>query len=412
MTEPDEIPEKLHDQDAETAVLAACIDSELARKAARKIIGPSEFYRPEHEAIWHTFSTLERAGKAVDAVTVQAVLGTDRIGMAARAALPDIVTMFVPAASVVSHAEIVHGWAIRRRLASEARGVASAALNPSLNPTSYAADVATRFASIRDAGLPDTTTALTLRELLSTEDDEPDWLIPHLLERRDRLMLTGAEGGGKSYLLRQIAVCAAAGLDPFDSRRIKPLTTVIIDAENTDRQVKRKARPIAQWAARIGQEPYDRVTIDCKNRMDITADRSLAEIHQLLDAVQPDLVVIGPLYRLVPRALQSDDEATPVLAALDTIRDRGIGLLIEAHAGHSTGDGGKRNLRPRGSSALLGWPEFGYGMAPESRTVADLVPWRGDRDERAWPDQLKRDHMSPRWVPVDQNWRELSGMPA
>jgi RecA-family ATPase len=44
-------------------------------------------------------------------------------------------------------------------------------------------------------------------------------VIPGLLERRDRLMLTGEEGLGKSYLLRQIAVMAAAGLDPFDHRQ-------------------------------------------------------------------------------------------------------------------------------------------------------------------------------------------------
>ena len=73
------------------------------------------------------------------------------------------------------------------------------------------------------------------------------------------------------------------------------------------------------------------------------------------------ILAIGPLSRLVPRALQTDDEAAPVLAALDTIRDRDIALLIEAHAGHTVGKGGQRDLRPRGSSALLGWPGLGVG---------------------------------------------------
>lgn len=401
--------EPTYDPAAERAVLAACLDSDLARAAARKILSGPDFHHPAHEAIWNAYGSLERAGKAVAPVTVLDALGANP---AAVALMPELVTTFVPAESVGAHADIVRSWAIRRRLENEARGVMQRALSPNVNPVQYAATVATRFAAIRDSGLPDTTTARTLGELLAEADDEPDWLIPGLLERRDRLMLTGVEGGGKSYVLRQIAICAAAGLDPFDAARIKPIRAVIIDAENTDRQVKRKARPIADWAARRGQSPYERVTIDCKSRMDITTDRSLAEIHQLLDATQPDIVVIGPLYRLIPRALQSDDEATPLLAALDTIRDRGIALLIEAHAGHTAGEGGKRAMRPRGSSALLGWPEFGYGLVPDGRVYADLVPWRGDRDERNWPDGLRRDDLSPRWIPTDANWRDLSGRTA
>ena len=54
---------------------------------------------------------------------------------------------------------------------------------------------------------------------------------------------------------------------------------------------------------------------------------------------------------------------------------------------------GDQRHHPRGSSALLGWPEFGYGLrwADEStkdRRIVEFVSWRGDRDERAWPSML------------------------
>lgn len=383
---------------AERAVLAACLMSKTARQEARRHIVTDDFDDLRHRRIWEGMQRLDRHGKTVDPVTMLAVLQGERGPLEL---MPELVTAVAVPDNVGEHAEIVRGWAIKRRIKDEAADVLANALNPSLQAVGFAARVATRFASIRDAGIPDTTTAETLGELLAEPDDEPDWLIPNLLERRDRFMLTGEEGLGKSHLLRQIAVMAAAGLHPFETTRMQPLKVCIIDCENSRQQVKRKIRAQYDFAARHGMDPQGRVVVECSSRIDITRDKDLAEIHNLLDAQIPDLVVIGPLYRLVPRALQTDDEAAPVLAALDTIRDRGIALLMEAHAGHAVGKGGTRDLRPRGSSALLGWPEFGYGMRNESRSFAKLVPWRGDREERNWPDMMRRADDGARWIPTE-----------
>ena len=68
---------------------------------------------------------------------------------------------------------------------------------------------------IRDGATGGTTLAAkTLREILETEDEPEDWVIPGLFERGDRLILTGYEGLGKTTWLRQIGICAAAGLNP------------------------------------------------------------------------------------------------------------------------------------------------------------------------------------------------------
>jgi hypothetical protein len=137
-------------------------------------------------------------------------------------------------------------------------------------------------------------------------------------------------------------------------------------------------------------------------RIDITRDRDLARIHYELDACQPELVVIGPLYRLTSKAIQSDDEAAPVLAALDTIRDRGCALLIEAHAGHAIGKGGQRDLRPRARRRCWGGRSSATGCG-RSRTgkYADLVAWRGDRDARKFPGRIVHDREGIRWRPID-----------
>ncbi len=54
--------------------------------------------------------------------------------------------------------------------------------------------------------------------VIGVDDAEADWVIPALLRRGDRLLITAGEGDGKSVLCAQIAVCAAAGLHPTARR--------------------------------------------------------------------------------------------------------------------------------------------------------------------------------------------------
>ena len=390
-----------YDHGAEIAALAAGLMSKTARDEIRRHVTAADFYDPRHEAIWDAMCRLDRHGKQVDAVSLMAT-ATETRGV--NEVMIDVVTAhnaFPDHAG--QYAELIRGWAIRRRIATTARTVLQQALRPDQNPAGYAATVANEFAAIRDSGVADDVTAKTLEEVLAEPDDEPDWLIPGLLERRDRLIITGDEGLGKSHLLRQFGISAAAGMDPWDtSATFDPVKVMIFDCENTEAQVRRVARGMVGFAGRYGRRDVaSRVMLRCSSRMDITRDRDLAQIHHELDAQQPDLVIIGPMYRLVPRAIQTDDDAAPVLAALDTIRDRGIALLIEAHSGHAIGKGGSRDMRPRGSSALLGWPEFGYGLrdlGAEGKRYCEFVAWRGNRSERDWPRALKRADDGVRWV--------------
>lgn len=389
-----------YDRNAEVSTLAACLTSRTARDEARRYVSGKDFHDPAHELLWDTMSALDRTGAGVDpAAVLLKVQGKGALQTAATRLLPDLITWPALPDHVQQYAETVREWATRRRLVNEATRTQQQALNPNQAATSLAATVANRFAAIRDTGNPDDVESLTLGEVLAQDEDEPDWLIPGLLERRDRFMLTGEEGLGKSHLLRQMAVLPAAGLDPFGLDHIDPISVLVIDCENSVRQVRRRVRGLVEGARKWGKGDPDRVNLLCSSRVDITADRDLARIHRELDACQPDMVVIGPLYRLVPRALQTDDDTAPLLAALDTIRDRGCSLLMEAHAGHAIGKQGVRDLRPRGSSSLLGWPEFGYGLRGVASKYAALTRWRGDRDQRAWPTQLRHSEDGTRWVP-------------
>lgn len=234
----------------------------------------------------------------------------------------------------------------------------------------------------------------TLGEIQDATEQERDWVIPDLLERQERFILTGEEGGGKSHWMRQVMITSAAGVNPFHSYiQIPPTRVLAIDAENTELQWQRATKYITAIAEHRGQRsPRDNVIIQAGYRLDFTQQAHIDIVHRWIDQHKPDIVFLGPLYKLMPKEITNDDDAAPLLAALDGIRERGVAMLMEAHAGKSKGEGGERNLAPRGSSALLGWPEFGYGLRrmQNDPDMAILVPWRGDREQRAWPRIIRR----------------------
>jgi hypothetical protein len=238
-----------HDRNAELAVLACCLDSTVARDEAKKHLTGADFYIPAHEVIWDAMCGLDRKSEGVNPSRLMSELA----GKAEARILPSLIGYPAVNASIAEYARVVRAWGTKRRLYDEALRVQQRALSPAVEAETIAAETVTRFTQVRDSGITEDVHSITLGELLAQKDDEPDWLIPDLLERRDRLILTGEEGLGKSYLLRQFAIMAAAGLHPFnDLIHMKPVKVMVIDCENSEAQVRRKARGIAAYAAYHG----------------------------------------------------------------------------------------------------------------------------------------------------------------
>lgn len=246
------------------------------------------------------------------------------------------------------------------------------------------------------------TLAVDLWEFLDGSDAPPVWVVPGLLERGDRLILTGFEGLGKSMLVRQLAVCAAAGMDPFNPGRdtnYDPAMVLFIDCENSETQSRRKLRDIAMSTKHYGRPvpPGGMRLIHRPEGIDLGGEEDIAWLLERITAHKPDLLVIGSLYKLHAGNMNEEQTARRIVGVLDRARSiSGCALITEHHAGH--GESGKsRSVRPTGSSLLLRWPEFGYGIAPNPLAEpderdrcrhVDLLGWRGARDERDWPRHL------------------------
>jgi len=406
-----------HDIAAEQAVLGAMMISAAALAECEEALTAADFLRPAHQLIFAAIMDSARDGEPADVIAVKARLEAsgDLAKVQGATYLHTLISSVPTTANAGYYAKIVRELAVVRRLLLAGRRITQRAGGASEDGAHGLVEWALReIEAVRDSGLGDGFNTPTISEFLDVPEDEDgyDWVVPGLLERGDRVIITGTEGLGKSSLLRQIAVTVAAGVHPFTHEPIPPQRVLYVDCENGPAHTRRKIRPLILSAHQAGRPVAEKnlwMEIHPEG-MDLALERDVSRLLRIASVIEPDMVILGPLYRLAPRALNNDDDAAPVLAALNMIRARGACVVLEAHAGHVLGHGGYRDLRPRGSSAFLGWPEFGYGIRVAShddakrKRLVDVVPWRGDRDERNWPEMLQGGGTWPwsPYVPLDQ----------
>jgi hypothetical protein len=247
-----------------------------------------------------------------------------------------------------------------------------------------------------DPDAPTPTESPDLDDILDTDEPDHDWLVEGLLEHGDRLIVTGLEGKGKSTLLRQMGVQFASGVHPFTLADIPPVTTLLVDAENSRRQTRRHLGPLRDAAA--DRYPHGGMRLEFRpDGLDLTRTPDRDWLHDRLTVNRPDLVIIGPSYKLATGDPKDEQTARSVALFLDVLRaEYGITLIIEAHIPYSEGPKSARPMRPYGASLWSRWPEFGVYLAPDGT----LTHWRGAREERAWPSRLERGQPWPWMVPV------------
>ena len=380
-------------------------------------IQPGDFYRPAHETIWAVMRWLLQREQACDAIAVHARLMELGKPQLVQEVLPGLVSG--PwTGSPDTIAAIILDRAGRRNLIDvHTRGLQRAYESESDYETQLQqAEAELARVPARDTGNVDT--LATLGEFLGQTVPEPEWVIDGLLARGERLILTGTEGGGKSTLLRQVGLCTAAGIEPFTGRRIEPKTVLMIDAENPmfimqkrygelRRAIHAHGATIADTAVWIDRRP---------DGINLAEAGDRRWLQRRINVVNPDLIVIGPAYKLHTAGNDDKDEtiARCVTFVLDDLRGTAA-LVLEHHAGNEQA-GGVRPVRPFGSSLWRRWPEFGYGIRPsrlpkhisaeeaERRRIVDLVPWRGARDERAWPRQMESGGDGLPWVETVIEW--------
>lgn len=372
-----------HDLDAERALLGDLLVFTDHIAPAAALAPPGAFHSPMHARICAALIDLSRDDNGpVDPPSV---------ALAADVPNSTLVTLMSVgtgawrrhATRVATLAHLRNAWADGAELRSAAQAEDLAAVD------AIRARVAAEPTTVGRALAHQTLAAL----LADDSEPEYDWVIEGLLERTDRVLLTGPEGGGKSTLIRQMSVQAAAGIHPFTLAPIDPLRVLLIDLENSHRHVRRKVRSLDLACHKAAGDNLIITTHPAG--LDLTDPTDAAAFDQLISATQPDLVAGGPVYKLVGGDPTEEGPAKVAAMLLDRLRVRhGFALVLETHQPH--GEGGRRPERPYGASLWKRWPEFGLHLADNGA----VRHWRGDRDERAWPAALQRGGEWP-WTITD-----------
>lgn len=395
---------------AERSALGSCLMSQQACAEVLAAVAPEAYYLPAHQTIHRAIADLFLAGEPVDQITLGKYLGDrgELTKVGGQIYLFELVQAVPTAANGEWYACIVQDRFLRRALIELATRLVQMGYSPDGETTEIIERALTLIRELRDQGRE--SEDLPLEDILDfvQHEDTYDWIVPDLFERRDRMILTASEGGGKSTLLRQIAVTLAAGIHPFrTSRTIDPVRMLVLDCENGEAASRRKYRPLLAAAEAFGQ-PMKRgqFHIECKPAgIDLTRSQDRSWMMRRVEAAKPDVLIVGPVYRLHAGDPNSEELARKVSVVIDEARSTaGCAVLMEAHSPHSNGFVAHRPLRPLGSSLWMRWPEFGFGLRPvedeKSASNAEgargrrVIPWRGMRDERDFPHFI---HQGEHW---------------
>lgn len=185
---------------AEDAVLGIVLNhpAEAARVFAAV---PVEAFTGPRTLIAQAIHGLRVRQERADMVSVS--IEMQKRGTLARAGGGDVVAKLAAGYNILAALpayldEIVRDRRLRQIEQITARALALTGANGA-DPVELAQITQGQLQSIVDAAEADAdVTTQTLDEFLAVEEDEYDWVIPGLLERADRLILTGGEGLGKA----------------------------------------------------------------------------------------------------------------------------------------------------------------------------------------------------------------------
>lgn len=374
-----------YSSEAEESVIGACLASRDATARAVSELDPGDFFTPALSRAFEAIVTLHNEGAAVDVVTVadqSRVL--DPKNPLGRSDLLSLLANTPAVSSTGRYVQIIRREAAARR-EQVALALALESLAKGADPSEMADSLAEKFAGLDRAGkVPDRYWSNIDTYLDMEHRDVGSPLIPGVLYKRTRVVLIARAKVGKSVLARTLAYAASQGLHPFRFTPMEPVRTLILDAENDDDELVPAGLRLRNAVSRrlgVAWDPTRLALFSAPYGLNVLSRRDRSELEEVLEDFHPQLIVGGPVYKLIPddEGGDRDLQTGKLQGYLDRLRRRyGCALVLEHHT--PTGD----DTRAKGGQRWEAWPEMTVRLTSRDGelSVGYPHPPRGQFD---WP---------------------------
>lgn len=355
-----------HSAEAEQGVLGSMLISpRTAIPEARRIITEDFFYVPAHQTIFTDILAMFDAGGAIDLLTfTQYVRDAGQIDSVGGAAFITSLYIFVPtAANIAYYLEIVRDKYILRQLIADATETVRRAYNEQDEVNALLDDREASFRTVRSAA------ASQLSDVESfgfgalmdfdSKADQNNLLGFRYLCRGFTCLWAAAAGAGKSSLAMQLAILWGNGLPAFSIKPVRPLKSLIIQAENdlgdTGEQLQGVMKGMARLDPVINNPSHRELTernVVIKRVIASTGMKFCALLESLIQSELPDFVWIDPLFAFAGCDLKDAKEAGEFLreGIIPIAVRHGVCLHVIHHVGKPDKD----------SKSKAGWTDLDF----------------------------------------------------
>ncbi|NRD25542.1 AAA family ATPase [Frigoribacterium sp. VKM Ac-2836] len=167
----------------------------------------------------------------------------------------------------------------------------------------------------------------------------PEWWVPDLIQKGTVAVLAGEAGIGKTFLTIHLSRCVAAGIPPFPNHKAMQGTVLYVAAEGASSFGAR----VRAWDDYHHTSPAPGAVNYLESGVNLSDPESVTRLTELLDDLQPDLIILDTLSQLA--AIENENDAAQmakVFRAAKLLRDRkeGSSVILVHHV--NKGSGGVR----------------------------------------------------------------------
>lgn len=298
---------------SERSALAAMIINNDVISTVIDLLGTDEnrFYQSEHQVIYDAICAMHRDGIPVDGVTLLERLSSigklDQAGGASH--VSDVAASAPTSANAEHYAKAILDRSIRRNLIDAGNRIAIVAGNNDKDTVSVLVEAEHAIARLSEQCLVNMGPRIIDPVLYDQRTEPVRWVFDGLVAKQMVAGLAAQGGTGKSFLLLQAAMCAAAGVSipecyPFAVQ--SPQRVLCFFGEDSRDETLRRMQRVYRG---LGLNQHDGAKDRIKENLVISAGHAGAlmedcnaprkteyfrRMASLVSRVQPDLIIVDP----------------------------------------------------------------------------------------------------------------------